>query len=223
MKKAKNEEDKDCWFCLKNPKIERDLIINDKWTHFYIALPKGPVCDEHFLIVPKEHIAHSVELTPDQEQELAAIKDLLINKYLLERRKMDYFLFERNMPFRFEKAAHMNIQVIGFPQQNFIDEKVKKLLDAYEAKVKKGARSGSGEIQFCQIVDRDSDLRSELCDDPSKHFFYLELPGLKTANGRQKLRFYTEIPPSVQFDMQFGRVMAAHLLDQRNKVDWKNC
>jgi diadenosine tetraphosphate (Ap4A) HIT family hydrolase len=27
-------------------------------SHFYCALAKGPVTDEHFLIIPKKHIAH---------------------------------------------------------------------------------------------------------------------------------------------------------------------
>ena len=61
MKRVKVQEDKDCWFCYDNPSIERDLIVRI-YEHFYIALPKGPVVDHHFLIVPKKHIAHSIEL-----------------------------------------------------------------------------------------------------------------------------------------------------------------
>ena len=56
------QEDKDCWFCFDNESIDRDLIIWSESEHFYIAMPKGPVCDDHFLIVPKRHIAHSLEL-----------------------------------------------------------------------------------------------------------------------------------------------------------------
>lgn len=41
-----------------------------------------------------------------------------------------------------------------------------------------------------EIADRECDLRSELGNDPSKHFFYLQIPGLRTAKGRQKIRFY---------------------------------
>jgi diadenosine tetraphosphate (Ap4A) HIT family hydrolase len=67
MKKVREQlEDKDCWFCLDNPNIDRKLIINDKLSkHFYLASPKGPIVDEHFLIVPKTHIAHSLELTAE--------------------------------------------------------------------------------------------------------------------------------------------------------------
>jgi diadenosine tetraphosphate (Ap4A) HIT family hydrolase len=63
MKRVKVQEDKDCWFCFDNPTIDRDLIIDSSFTYFYIAVPKGPVNDEHFLIVPKTHLAHSLELS----------------------------------------------------------------------------------------------------------------------------------------------------------------
>ena len=65
MKRTRIQEDKDCWFCFDNPKIQKDLIISkaDDTNQFYIAMPKGPVTDEHFLIVPKQHLASSIELT----------------------------------------------------------------------------------------------------------------------------------------------------------------
>ena len=69
MKRVKTQEDKDCWFCFENASIERDLIVWSESEHFYIAMPKGPVCDDHFLLVPKRHIAHSLELADEVEEE----------------------------------------------------------------------------------------------------------------------------------------------------------
>jgi hypothetical protein len=46
---------------------------------------------------------------------------------------------------------------------------------------------------------------------------------MKTAKGRQRLRFYSEISNQSKFDMQFGRVLACHLMNQREKINWKNC
>ena len=67
-------------------------------------------------------------------------------------------------------------------------------------------------------------MRTLLKNDPTKHFFYLEFPGLKTAKGRQKNRFYCEIVENQsKFDLQFGRVMACHLLNQQERINWKNC
>ena len=111
MKRGRVQEDKDCWFCFDNSTIDRDLIIDSSYSHFYIALPKGPVCDEHFLIVPKNHIAHSLELTEEMEEEFIQIKQRLMA--YLESLKMDFLMFERNTQFKFAKAAHMNVQVIG--------------------------------------------------------------------------------------------------------------
>ena len=67
---------------------------------FYLAVPKGPVIDEHFLIVPKTHVAHSLELTESQEEEMAKVKQRVLN-YLSNDKRMDYIVFERNMPFNF--------------------------------------------------------------------------------------------------------------------------
>ena len=94
MKRVRVQEDKDCWFCFDNSTIDRDLIVDSSYRHFYIALPKGPVCDEHFLIVPKNHFAHSLELTEEMEEEFILIKQRLMT--YIESLKMDFLLFERN-------------------------------------------------------------------------------------------------------------------------------
>jgi hypothetical protein len=46
---------------------------------------------------------------------------------------------------------------------------------------------------------------------------------MKTARGRQRIRFYCVINPGAKFDLQFGRVLACHLLNEREKINWKNC
>ena len=114
MKRVKLQEDKDCWFCFDNESIDHDLIIWSESEHFYIAMPKGPVCDDHFLIVPKRHIAHSLELQDDLEDEFELLRDFILD-YITNVKRMDYVLFERNSPFKFEKAAHMNLQIIALP------------------------------------------------------------------------------------------------------------
>jgi len=90
-----------------------------------------------------------------------------------------------------------------------LDERVRKLL-----------KSADG--SFIEL-EKESDLRAELCDDPTRRFFYLEVPGLRTAIGRQKIRFYKELRQGTPFDMQFGRVLACHLLNTKAKLNWQNC
>ena len=107
MKRVQITEDKDCWFCFKNPNIEKELIIKETSDNeFYLALPKGPVVDEHFLVVPKLHIASSLELSPKQTQDYLLLKSM-VTAYL-NSKSLDFIVFERNMPFKFQKAAHMN-------------------------------------------------------------------------------------------------------------------
>ena len=130
MKRVKIQEDKDCWFCFENATIDRDLIIHSESKHFYIAMPKGPVCDEHFLLVPKRHIAHTLELADEVEEEFEQLRDFLLD-YIMNVKRMDYVMFERNSPFKFEKAAHMNIQIVALPSDVNLEERVRKLLNTF--------------------------------------------------------------------------------------------
>jgi diadenosine tetraphosphate (Ap4A) HIT family hydrolase len=89
-------------------------MIFKETNNFYIALAKGPIVDEHFLIIPKKHIAHTLELENELEDEYEALKnkllDFICNKKMSQiTQQMDYILFERNVPFKFDKAAHMNV------------------------------------------------------------------------------------------------------------------
>jgi diadenosine tetraphosphate (Ap4A) HIT family hydrolase len=97
-------EDKDCWFCYDNPNIEKHLII---WTtsNFYVALPKGPVTDDHLLIVTKKHISSQVEIFKDPK---LAEEFLEIKKKITDHLG-SYLVFERYVPFKFSKAEHFNL------------------------------------------------------------------------------------------------------------------
>jgi hypothetical protein len=50
---------------------------------------------------------------------------------------MDYLVFERNVPFSFSKAAHMNLQIIGLGSSGSVsgglEERVRKLLKTMES------------------------------------------------------------------------------------------
>ena len=80
--------------------------------------------------MPKRHIAHSLELTDELEEEFTFLRDFLID-YILNTKRMDYLLFERNSPFKFEKAAHMNIQIIALQSDVNLEDRVRKLLNTF--------------------------------------------------------------------------------------------
>ena len=99
---SKEQTDKDCWFCFDN-EIDRHLIFHET-ENLYCALPKGGVNKDHYLIVPKKHLASQVEIleNPEMKQELLALKATLIKS--LEAKNLDYLIFERFVPFSFKKA-----------------------------------------------------------------------------------------------------------------------
>lgn len=96
--------------------------------NFYCALPKGPVIDEHFLVVPKQHIPNQVQVINDDSlrEEYLKIKNMVISN--LSKKGQSFFAFERFIPFKFEKAQHLNLQIIAIPgnHQN-IGDKIEKL------------------------------------------------------------------------------------------------
>lgn len=80
----------------------------------------------------------------------------------------------------------MNYQIIGLPQVFDLEEKIAKLLQTYQLNQvsDKRLKRRPAQAGFVEITDRESNLRAELNDDPSKSFFYLEIPGLRTAKSR---------------------------------------
>ena len=66
------EIESSCWFCYKNPNIDKDLIIKD-FKHFYIAFAKGPINNHHYIIIPKNHNQCYITLSIEQKQEFYSI------------------------------------------------------------------------------------------------------------------------------------------------------
>lgn len=48
------------------------------------------------------------------------------------KKGMDYIAFERNVPFKFQKAAHMNLQIIATPYDSQLETRVRKLVKVFE-------------------------------------------------------------------------------------------
>lgn len=60
-KKQRYAEDErmDCWFCLASPSCETHLVVS-VGDDAYVAQPKGPLVDDHALVIPIEHRADAV-------------------------------------------------------------------------------------------------------------------------------------------------------------------
>jgi len=58
--------------------------------YFYLALPKGPINDDHILIIPIEHMAVN-DLSTDGEKELEKYKNALRKMYDKENKDVVFF------------------------------------------------------------------------------------------------------------------------------------
>lgn len=67
-----------CWFCLGSPEVEKHLVVS-VGTHVYLAMAKGPLNEQHILILP---IGHFQSLVTCSDEVLEVCK-LLIGYGLL--------------------------------------------------------------------------------------------------------------------------------------------
>lgn len=197
-RKAKQTDktgDETCWFCFNNKDIERHLICTTG-KELYVALPKGPVVDHHFLIIPKNHVGSALALSESAKRELSSMKKMLVN-YITEVDKNDYFIFERNLPLKFENAMHMNLQVVSLPSGAYdLDDRVQDMLRA--SMLDFSRLEGTLEEAF---EEEDAEGQTD------RFYLYFEYPGLRTAKGRQTVRLLVKVPKegSTAHLMQLGR------------------
>lgn len=108
-KKEKIVFDQDkCWFCLASSAVEKHLIVTVATTA-YLALAKGGLVEEHFLICPIEHIQSSVGQPDMVKEEVEQFKES-IRKFYARNGNVAVF-FERNF-----KTSHMQLQAVPIPK-----------------------------------------------------------------------------------------------------------
>jgi Protein similar to CwfJ C-terminus 1 len=65
-----------CWFCLSSQNVEKHLVISIG-DNFYLALAKGPLNEDHVLILSITHIQCAAMLNADDWKELEKFKAAL--------------------------------------------------------------------------------------------------------------------------------------------------
>eukprot|EP00730_Choanoeca_flexa_P008867 TRINITY_DN12551_c0_g8_i2.p1 TRINITY_DN12551_c0_g8~~TRINITY_DN12551_c0_g8_i2.p1 ORF type:complete len:524 (+),score=105.98 TRINITY_DN12551_c0_g8_i2:2-1573(+) len=183
-----------CWFCLGSPKVEKHLVASASKL-VYMALPKGPLCKGHVLIIPVQHIQSVVALDKPVAEG--------VNKYKAALREyfasvdQDVVFYERNF-----RSDHMQLQAVPVP---------KGTTDQIELAVRAAAKRYHLHVD---VKPADKCDLSELFDE-STPYFTLELP-----NGQLMI-----MGISGRFPLQFGREVLAHptVLNCAGKIDWKAC
>ncbi|KAI0508015.1 hypothetical protein KFK09_014147 [Dendrobium nobile] len=98
--------EKKCWFCLSSPDAEVHLVLSIGES-YYCALAKGPLVEDHALLIPIEHHPNTLTTTSESEVELGKYKDAL--KVYFKNQEKAVVFFE----WIFRNSPHANIQVLA--------------------------------------------------------------------------------------------------------------
>lgn len=93
-----------CWFCLSSPVVSKHLVIS-VGTEIYLALAKGGLVEDHFLILPITH-HQSLSILPKNVKEELELYKKAVAKYYESTDRVPVF-FERNF-----KTSHCQLQSV---------------------------------------------------------------------------------------------------------------
>lgn len=197
---ATTNRSKECWFCLSSPNVESHLIISIG-ENIYCALPKGPLVDDHVLLIPVEHSPSTLSLLPDCQREIYRFQCSL--RVYCKTQGKEILFFELIS----KRGTHANLQAIPIPHA-----KASAVRSIFNLAAK---RLG---FEFQIIKDEAGSEERKLLKaqfDSKFGFFYVELPGGTIL--------WHAIDENENFPVQFGREVMAGLLKIPDKADWRNC
>lgn len=199
----------ECWFCLGAPNVSKHLVVH-VGEHNYLALPKGPLVDDHVLIIPIGHIASLVSASDEAVREIERYKTALRAMYAKEQQVAVFY--ERNY-----RSQHLQIQVVPMKQE--LSSSLKSALRDFGRSFAQRTRRAADEsdAEFFVEVPRNTDLKQAFAANQA--YFYVELPD------GEKLVHRIDARQQSPFPVQFGREMLAcsALLNTPNRVDWHAC
>ncbi|KAL4397560.1 hypothetical protein AHAS_Ahas01G0204100 [Arachis hypogaea] len=196
---SENTRSKECWFCLSSPNVESHLIISIG-ENYYLALAKGPLVEDHVLIVPVEHMPSTLSLSSESEVELCRFQNSL-QRYCKSQGKEVIFFEWVSI-----RGTHANLQAIPIPSSKAVMVEKAFNLAAQKMGFKFVSKS------FDSISDGRKFLKTQA--DGESSLFYAEIPGGTILLHR--------VEEKVRFPAQFGREVLAGLLNMADNADWRN-
>ncbi|CAI5451942.1 unnamed protein product [Caenorhabditis angaria] len=182
-----------CWFCLSNVDAEKHLVVS-VGNSCYAAMPKGPLTNEHVMILSIGHIQSQVSAPVAVRDEIEKFK----SAFTLMANKTGKALvtFERNF-----RTQHLQVQMVA--------------IDKASTRALKGAFMNSAALAGFELVtighdEHLSDLVNEGCP-----YFVAELPDGSKLFTRSMKGF------PLQFGREV--LASAPILDCEEKIDWKKC
>lgn len=206
--------EKSCWFCFNNPLIEKDLIIKE-FNNFYIAYPKGPIDNFHIIILPKFHIESYVQIPVELYEEFQNIFKIL-KKFFFDN-NLEYIIYEKNLPYKDEKAKHMLMNIVGIKKELSFQT----FNHIYEYLSDK-------KIKFESFNSVEWDL-SELKKETKDYYYhYIEIPsGISLGSVEKRTRILikhenrnTQGNNKNDF-IDISRLIICDLIDKKENINWK--
>ncbi|KAF9617693.1 hypothetical protein IFM89_038193 [Coptis chinensis] len=192
---------KECWFCLSSPNVESHLILCIG-ENFYCTLAKGPLVEDHALIVPIEHSSNVLDVEPEIEKEVERLKKALNMYFKSQGKEVVFFEWVS------KHIGHTNIQAVPIPVP--------------KASLVQGVFTLAAERVGFKFVESNSNK------DTSERRFFLKIQSSrKVSIFYVELPDGTLLSHSIEgnekFPAQFGREVLAGLLNVPNRADWRNC
>ena len=199
--------EKRCWFCFNNPSIDSDLLLIEQ-KEFYVAYPKGPIDDFHFLIIPKNHIRSFMELNTDQKNEFERILKIIVN--IINDNGLDYLMYEKCLPYKDEAAKHMNINVVGIHKERSFS-----FLDQLESTF------SENRIKY-QEYDAKTSI-SEMTKTKNSFYYFMDAPtGIQFGRSGIRTKIFVEVDPVGYKDyLDYPRIITCNLIDKESRINWK--
>ncbi|KAL6005948.1 hypothetical protein ACLOJK_039993 [Asimina triloba] len=224
---------RECWFCLSSTNVESHLVLSIGES-CYCALAKGPLVEDHLLIIPVDHSPNTLSLPPEAENELQIYKDALKTCFKNQRKTVVFYEWlSKPGP-----SMHANLQVVPIPLSKAFEIRRHFVL---------AAKHLGFEFEFINPSEYISDPHEYIfgsssiflplglayhqpdqCNHPSdgrkssrglfdgkSTFFYVELP--------EGTILYHSVGAQEKFPAQFGREVLAGMLNMTERADWRNC
>lgn len=202
----------DCWFCLASSSVKVHLIVSIG-EGMYLSLPRGGVADWHVLIIPIACVSSRSQLP------FAAVKDLAAYQSAIEK------MFHRHRfgCLRFERALrtqgrrnHMQVHVVPLRE-----DQVAAALGVFQSQCQQC------QVHFHEVMDPQLSIEefiANLSGGPYSEYFSIEIPYGELGKCQYKRYvFVHDAEERVRFPMSFGNEVAAKMIGQPERSNWKNC
>ncbi|XP_042057681.1 zinc finger CCCH domain-containing protein 64-like [Salvia splendens] len=191
---------KECWFCLSSPNLESHLITSIG-EHCYCALAKGPLVQDHVLIIPIEHLPNTLSLPPECEKDLSKLRGSLQACFKRQGKEVVFFEWVS------KRGTHANLQVVPIPTS-----KASSVEQIFNLAAKKLGFTFAT-LKNDNYMEARKSLGMHL--NRNQSLFYVEVPGGTILSHA--------VEENENFPFQFGREVLAGLLNMADKADWRNC